>query len=119
MARRSESKAAVLAAWLDEHRPAAIGDAEVTAIRERLARGEPMDIWKIAVMATPVKFDDGAESLHLAASHRDLLELAARHERLALVPCSWSSASFAGGCGPKHFTTTSRTRAPAGSVSRT
>jgi len=30
---------------------------------ERLARGEPMDIWKIAVMATPVKFDDG-ESGH-------------------------------------------------------
>jgi poly(3-hydroxyalkanoate) synthetase len=25
---------------------------------ERMARGEPMDIWKIALMATPVKFDD-------------------------------------------------------------
>jgi len=25
---------------------------------ECMARGEPMDIWKIAVMATPVKFDD-------------------------------------------------------------
>lgn len=32
---------------------------------ECLARGEPMDIWKIAVMATPVKFDDG-ESGHAA-----------------------------------------------------
>ncbi len=30
---------------------------------ECMARGEPMDIWKIAVMATPVKFDDG-ESGH-------------------------------------------------------
>ena len=32
---------------------------------EHLARGEPMDIWKIAVMASPVKFDDG-ESGHAA-----------------------------------------------------
>jgi poly(3-hydroxyalkanoate) synthetase len=32
---------------------------------ERLARGEPMDIWKIAVMASPVKFDDG-QSGHAA-----------------------------------------------------
>jgi poly(3-hydroxyalkanoate) synthetase len=32
---------------------------------ERLARKEPMDIWKIAVMASPVKFDDG-ESGHSA-----------------------------------------------------
>jgi poly(3-hydroxyalkanoate) synthetase len=32
---------------------------------EHLARGEPMDIWKIAVMASPVKFDDG-ESGHTA-----------------------------------------------------
>jgi poly(3-hydroxyalkanoate) synthetase len=30
---------------------------------ERLARKEPMDVWKIAVMASPVKFDDG-ESGH-------------------------------------------------------
>jgi len=30
---------------------------------ECMARGEPMDVWKIAVMATPVKFDDG-ESGH-------------------------------------------------------
>ncbi len=32
---------------------------------ERLSRGEPMDVWKIAVMASPVKFDDG-DSGHAA-----------------------------------------------------
>jgi hypothetical protein len=33
-----------------------------------MARGEPMDIWKIAVMATPVKFDDGESGTAPCAS---------------------------------------------------